>query len=290
MPKIGINNAKINSDLKIIMGRITYINMYPVYHGLKNDLHPKWIKMVDDVPAVLNGMLSRGELDISPVSAVAYARHADQWTVLPDLSIASRGKVMSVLLVSTRPLDRLNNQQVILTDESATAADLLRLIFKLKGIHPILKRGKVSNPGDLPINAQAALVIGDAALREPWRDTYEYVFDLGAMWWDMTGLPFVYALWVVRRAFAERHPEIVASVVKLFKQSKEKGYAHQSEIISAASQKLDLDREICRKYYEYLLCDLGPAEIKGVETFFKQLFENNILSDPVRLSFFGRQL
>jgi len=271
------------------MGRITYINMDPVYYGLKNDQYPQWIKMVDDVPSVLNHKLACGEIDISPVSAVAYARHADQWMVLPDLSIASHGKVMSVLLVSKRPLDKLNDQKVILTDESATSVDLLHLIFKLKGIHPHLERGKVSSPGDLPADAQAALVIGDAALREPWSDTYEYVFDLGAMWWDMTGLPFVFALWVVRRVFAERHPKIVASVVELFKKSKEKGNEHQSEIVTAASQKLGLDREICRKYYEYLGCDLGLAEIKGVETFFKQLFENNILDHPVRLSFFNNK-
>jgi len=175
---------------------------------------------------------------------------------------------------------------VILTDESATAADLLRLIFKLKGIRPHLKRGKVSRPADLPADVLAALVIGDAALREPWCDTHQSVYDLGAMWWDMTGLPFVYALWVVRRAVAERCPEIVASVVELFKQSREKGNAHQSEIITAASRKLGIDREICRQYYEYLVCDLGTAEIQGAETFFKQLFENRILAHPVRLSFF----
>ncbi len=287
MPKTGINNAENNSDIKIVMGRITYINMDPVYYGLKNDQYPKWIKMVDDVPAVLNRMLSRCEIDISPVSAVAYARHADQWMVLPNLSIASRGKVMSVLLVSKCPIDRLNDQKVILTNESATSVDLLRLIFKLKGIHPHLERGKVNSPGDLPADAQAALVIGDTALRKSWRGTYEYVFDLGQLWQDMTGLPFVFALWAVRRAIVERHPEIVASIVQLFKQSKEKGNAHRSEIITAASQKLGLDRMICRKYYEHLICDLGPAEIKGAETFFKLLFENKILDHPVQLSFFA---
>ncbi len=60
------------------------------------------------------------------------------------------------------------------------------------------------------------------------------------MWQDMTGLPFVFALWAVRRSVVERHPEIVTSVVQLFKQSKEEGYAHQSEIVTAASQKMVL--------------------------------------------------
>jgi len=87
-----MNNTENDSATQIVMGRITYINMDPVYYGLKNGRHPQWIEMVDDVPAVLNGMLASEALDISPVSAVAYARNADQWLVLPDLKIASHGK------------------------------------------------------------------------------------------------------------------------------------------------------------------------------------------------------
>jgi len=270
------------------MGRITYINMYPVYYDLKDGQYPAWIKMVDDVPSVLNHMLARQELDISPVSAVAYARHADQWRVLPDLSIASRGPVMSVILVSKCSIDQLDGQKVLLTEESATAADLVRLIFKRRGVAPNLQRGKVKTASDVPAEAQAALVIGDAALREPWADHFEYVFDLGTLWWEMTGLPFVYALWVVRGAVADKHPDTVAAVVDLFRRSKANGYAHETEIVDAASQKLDLSRDTCRKYYQHLICDLGPDEIQGAETFFRQLHENGILEHPVRLSFFPK--
>lgn len=273
---------------KIVMGRITYINMDPVYFDLKNGQYPNWVQMVDDVPAVLNGMLARKELDISPVSAVAYARHADQWCVLPNLSIASRGPVMSVILVSRNPIEQLNGRNVLLTDESATAVDLVRLIFKHKGVVPFLKRGKVKTVEDVTVEDQAALVIGDAALREPWGDAFKYVFDLGKIWWEMTGLPFVYALWVVRKAIAERYSETVAAVVDLFKKSKANGYAHQSDIVDAASYKLNLDRDICREYYEHLVCDLGPPEIQGAEMFFKQLYENGILDHSVRLSFFDQ--
>lgn len=270
----------------IVMGRITYINMDPVYYDLKDGQYPDWIRMIDDVPSVLNGMLAHNELDISPVSAVAYARHADRWRVLPNLSIASRGPVMSVILVSKRPIDQLDGQKVLLTEESATAADLVRLIFKRRSVAPRLQRGKVKTAADVPAEAQAALVIGDAALREPWGDHFEYVFDLGTLWWEMTGLPFVYALWVVRGALADRRPDTVAAVVDLFRKSKTNGYAHETEIVDAASQKLDLSRDTCRKYYEHLVCDLGPEEIQGAETFFRQLHENGILEHPARLSFF----
>ena len=90
------------------VGRISYINVAPIYYGLDKGLKPAWLKMVTAPPSVLNNMLANGDIDISPISSVAYALHQKDWLLLPDLSIACSGDVMSVILGGRnrgRPLD-----------------------------------------------------------------------------------------------------------------------------------------------------------------------------------------
>jgi len=266
------------------------MNVAPVYYGLDNGMKPAWINMFSAPPSVLNTMLANGELDISPVSSVAYARNQNDWLLLPDLSISCFGKVMSVILVSKYPLNQLTYKKVILTEESATAAALLRLLFSLKKIKPYFETGKIRYTDDFRQNdVSAALVIGDAALKEKWQKEFDYVYDLGEMWWNLTELPFVFALWAVRRSFAEKKPESVYSVAEQFYLSKHKGLMNIREIIPAASAKLNLGTDICRDYYSHLHYDLNPLHIKGLETFFKGLYEERIISKPVSLSFFEHQ-
>jgi chorismate dehydratase len=102
---------------------------------------------------------------------------------------------MSVILVSRYPFDKLNNKRVILIDESATTVELLKLLFIIKKVKPIFETGAIQHPGDIPKNADAALIIGDTALKEKWSDHYDYIFDMGNMWMELTGLPFVFAVW-----------------------------------------------------------------------------------------------
>jgi len=111
------------------IGRISYINVDPVYYQFDHEPVPDGIHVISRPPAVLNKMLSNSELDISSVSTAAFARHSDQWMILPDLSIACYGKVLSVLLVSHHPFESLQKRTVFLTEESATAVDLVKLIF-----------------------------------------------------------------------------------------------------------------------------------------------------------------
>ncbi len=274
----------------INVGRISYMNVAPVYYGLDNGMKPAWMNMLSAPPSLLNTMLANGELDISPVSSVAYARNQDDWLLLPDLSISCFGKVMSVILVSKYPLNQLTDKKVILTEESATAAALLRLLFSFKKIKPYFETGKIRYTDDLRQNdVGAALVIGDAALKEKWQKEFDYVFDLGEMWWNLTELPFVFALWAVRKSFAEKKSESVLSVTEYFHISKHKGLMNIREIIPAASAKLNLSADICRDYYSHLHYDLNPLQIKGLETFFKGLYEERIISKPVSLSFFEHQ-
>jgi chorismate dehydratase len=271
----------------IRVGRIRYMNVAPVYHGLANGGRPPGMSLVSGPPATLNAMLAEGKLDISPVSSAAYARHADRWLLLPDLSISCRGPVMSVLLASRRPLSELGGRTVMLTRESATAAALTRLLLAEEGIRPRFVTGRVCSRTDLGDDVGAALVIGDAALREPWAETFPHVLDLGTCWWERTGLPFVFALWAVRRRFAEAHPERVRAAIRAFRESRRYGEGRMDEIIPEASRRLGIGPDTCRRYYDRLHFGLDADHIRGVRRFFGGLHREGILPRPVEMAFFG---
>jgi chorismate dehydratase len=270
----------------VTVGRISYMNVAPVYYGLDNGLCPDWMEVVSGPPSFLNRSLADGALDISPVSSAAYARHPRDWVLLPGLSISCFGAVMSVLLVSRYPLDCLDGRTVLLTDESATAAALLRLLFAGKGIRPRFRTGKVRRPQAFNGDGDAALVIGDAALREDWRGHFPHVLDLGQLWWDLTGRPFVFAVWAARREFAESCPDRVAAVSAAFRQSKAAGLAGIDGIIPAAAHRLRLDHDACRRYYRRLHYDLTPPEIEGLGVFFGGLHRHHLIGRPVSPLFF----
>jgi len=271
------------------VGRISYMNVAPVYYGLDNGLKPSWLKLVNGPPAVLNQMMAKGDLDISPVSSAAYARHQDEWLLLPDLSISCFGNVLSVLLVSRYPFDALDNKKVLLTDESATSADLLKLLFASKNIRPVFETARIKTLADFHEKAGAALVIGDPALASHWDRHVDHVWDLGDMWHSLTNLPFVFALWAVRKSFAEKRPDVVSSVIHCFAVSKNEGKLNIDKIAKSASQRLGLGMETSGKYYDLLHYDLGTFQIKGLEAFFEGLYREKIISEKVDLSFFEDQ-
>jgi len=267
------------------LGRIVYMNVAPVYYGIDNGLKPDWLNIVSAPPSTLNEMMEKEELDISPVSSVAYAKHQDEWLLLPDLSIACFGRVMSVILVSKKPFEKLDNKKVIITDKSAAAAELIKLLFLTKKVNPVFETMSIQCPDEIKKHAEAALIIGDKALKEKWHVHFDHIYDLGQMWLELTGLPFVFALWAVRKSFADKRPDTVSSIIKIFGLSKEKGKRNLETIAAKASEILGIDIDICRKYYELLSYNLDPLQLKGLRTFFEKLYQEKILPQKVRLNF-----
>lgn len=268
----------------VSIGRISYINVSPVYYGLDTVLKPDWLTMVTEPPAVLNRMLEQGRIVMSPVSSAAYAKNHDSWLLMPDVSISSFGKVMSVLLASQYPLDGLNGKKIILSEESETAANLVRYILARKNVRPLTETRKITTPPDLAGHADAVLVIGDAALVEDWDGSFRHVYDLGELWHDMTGLPFVYAVWAVRKNFAESSPEILACLKQLFHDSKKQGGDHTDHIVKNASRKTGLPRALCRDYFNHLSCDFGDLHKKGLGMFFDGLHAEGLIPGKVSLA------
>src|SRR5262249_32141095 len=180
----------------IRLGRISYVNMAPVFYRLEAE-----VDEIQGVPTDLNEKLLAGEIDLAPISSIEYARHADRLRVLPRLCVGSEGAVDSIQLVSRAPIERVRT--VAVTPESATSVVLTKVLL------PDAVHVPLGEP------AEATLLIGDAALRSAFEDPTPH-FDLGRLWLERTGLPMVFAVWATPdpppEGIAELEDALVASV------------------------------------------------------------------------------
>jgi chorismate dehydratase len=259
------------------VGRIPYINCYPVYGAIDRGLVRLDGELVSGVPSALNRGMEQGSLDVSVVSAVEYARDSDRYLLLPDLAISCDGPVRSVVLFSKRPAAELGGRRVLLTRSSMTSVALLELLFE----HVWRARPDFA-PGDAEISDLAALaaeehearlVIGDAALvlgADPAALGYAYAYDLGAEWKRWTGLPFVFAVWVAQRAVPAADALAVhASLIA----SRDWGLAHLPELARQAHAATGVARDVCEQYLSGLDYGLGYPHLAGLCEFFRRLVD-----------------
>ena len=262
------------------LGRIPYINCYPVYGAIDRGVVDVPADLVSATAADLNNLLAAGELDVSVVSAVEYARHAPSYHLLPDLAITSDGPVHSVMLFSTVPPEELDGRAVLRTTSSHTSVLLLELLCRhLWKVAPRFASVR-AEPADLAalerFPHEAVLVIGDAALLLAAQQRYRHVVDLGAAWKTWTGLPFVFAVWAARR---EADAGQVRTVHQRLLQSRAWGLAHLDELAAAAAVATGVARLVCRDYLGTLDYALGPRHIEGLSSFFRRLHHDGLVPD-----------
>lgn len=263
------------------IGRIPYINCYPVYGAIDRGIVSLDGTLVDGIPSALNRQMADGTLDVSVVSAVEYARDSKRYLLLPDLAITCDGPVRSVMLFSTRPARELNGRRVIVSRSSMTSVALLELLFEnVWRARPEFVPGN-SELGDIARfgeeEHEARLVIGDAALilnhaRRGGEGgdvaSYPYVYDLGSEWKAWTGLPFVFAVWVAQRstpvpASLGAHASLMAS--------RDWGLAHLDDLAEQANRVTGVARAACVEYFEGLDYSLGYEHLAGLTEFFRRL-------------------
>jgi chorismate dehydratase len=262
------------------VGRIPYINCYPVYGAIDRGIVPLDAALVNGVPSELNRMMALGQLDVSVVSAVEYAREASRYLLLPDLAITSDGPVRSVLLFSRRPAEELDGARVLLTRSSMTSVALVRLLFKhVWRSEPEFAAGDAEFADAARSRAEAheaRLVIGDAALLLRARlgqgsgapAPYPYVYDLGEEWKRWTGLPFVFAVWVAQRSTPVADAlQVHARLIE----SRDWGLLHLDQLVAQASSATGVARRACAEYLSGLDYRLSHAHLAGLTDFFRRL-------------------
>lgn len=262
------------------VGRIGYINCYPVYQAIDRGIVHLDAEMVTGTPTELNALLAAGQLDVSVVSAVEYARNAKDYFLLPDLAISCDGPIRSVALFSKRPIEELYQATVLISASSRTSVYLLELLFQDRyGIRPKFVEVRAEGPdldglGALPHDA--ALVIGDAALLLAARNVYDHRYDLGTLWQEWTGLPFVFAVWAGRR---DGHGQPATQVHEALIQGREWGLSHLSELADEAARRTGLDRTTCLDYLSGIDYALSYRHLEGLTSFFRRLAARGTVAD-----------
>jgi chorismate dehydratase len=259
------------------VGRIPYINCYPVYGAIDRNIMPLDAEIVDGVPTALNQAMAAGSLDVSVISAVEYARDAARYLLLPDLAISCDGPVRSVMLFSRRPAESLEGARVLVSRSSMTSVALLRLMFE-----HVWRSAPTFVPSDAEIADlartgvephDARLIIGDAALMlssgtSALAADYPHVYDLGEVWKDWTGLPFVFAVWVAQRT--TRVADSLALHAQLI-ESRDWGLSHLDELSLQAASVTGVSRAAALEYLSGLDYGLRYEHLAGLTTFFGKL-------------------
>ena len=245
----------------IRLGRISYVNMAPVFYRLDHA-----VEEVTGVPTELNARLVGGELDLAPISSIAWARHAERLRILPRLCVGSEGAVDSIQLVSRVPLERV--QRVAVTPESATSVVLTKVLIPQAEHVPLGEE------------ADATLLIGDAALRSAFEDPTPH-YDLGRLWLERTGLPMVFAVFAapdpVAPGMAELEDALVASV--------RRARAEPEQLAFEASALYGYPAGFLARYFEKLRYRFGPRERAGLFTFLEMARDVGELAEVPELRF-----
>ena len=283
------------------VGHINFLNMLPLTYSFANGA-AEGLSVIRAVPSVLNSDLISGRLDAAGISSIAYARHAEELLILPKVCVGSDGPVQSIVLISKKPIEALGKDKVILTAKSATSHCLLKIILRgAYGAIPNYYTRNITPEEPVPADATASLFIGDDAL---WLYHHPpaglYLYDLGQEWKALTGQKMVYALWAVRREFANRDPEGVKLLQERIQRAFQSfirnalpGPARPAGGLSYRETIIQTALEERRFTYDQLADYLGPAVrwdltedyLQGLQTFYTMAHEMNLIDHMPKIQF-----
>ena len=257
--------------MRLRLGSISFANSLPVDLGLLCGRIAHSADIASGPPAKLNEALLRGELDVSPVSSLFFAEHADRFYLLPDLSISSGSAVDSVLLLSRKPIEDLKDARIAVTRMGCTTPALLEILLAERlGFRARLETQDTGRVW--PNGYDAILVIGDEALAWKERAATEklIIWDLAEAWRQWTGLPFVFALWAVRREAWEKDPGAVRELHRALLASRGWGLSHMEEVRRAAMPRTGLSEQTITVYFRRLFYGFGAEQREGLDLFLEK--------------------
>lgn len=240
------------------VGRIVALNMYPIYHHLEQTADPG-LSFTDGLPAALNAAVLSGDLDVSAMSSIEYARNADRLELLPVASISAAGAVDSIQVFSRVPFDQIRS--VAVTPHSATSVALLRILVG----QAVTFTQLVTPASDALEESDAVLLIADEALHGLRDGLAPIHTDLGERWRDLTGLPMVFALWAARRDVAS--PEHLERLASLLRDARASFVADPDTVVAAAARRFPFPPDYIRGYFSRLGYAFGPDERAGLRRF-----------------------
>jgi len=238
---------------KLRLGRVSYKNTLPLFYSWKLP----FVEVVEGTPAVLANGLSVGILDGGILSSLFFVQSGARFSLLPDISISSFGKVGSVLIFSEKPLEEIKTLKI--SPESLSSNFITYAVFKKYLNLPVrfVKKGK----------ADAELVIGDRALERVKTASSPFVYDVGELWYKYTNLPAVFAVFIVPTKWLVNNPKRAAELSLTLLNAKDRFF---KEI-----DKLNLDSET-KNYLQNLNYNFGELHLESLKLL-EQLYKEYLI-------------
>lgn len=257
-----------NTRLRI--GRICYLNIYPVFYFLEKSIEGQPYEFISGVPSWLNRLVRSGDIDISPSSSIEYLRNPDLYSLIECHSISSKGPVGSIFLFSKVPIEHLHGKIVLTSTQSETSVVLLDVLLKkFYRVTCSLTPSSKSLKHGLDSYSYAYLLIGDDALYEARKNSGLYLYDLGQLWHELTGLPFVYALWICNKDGCVDKSEALKTFQEKLDVAKHHVKKNLIEISDGLGKHPVLTQDELISYWQGISYDLTEMHKKGLELFGK---------------------
>ena len=243
-----------------VVGLHDFLNSKPILHPIRHGLMEVPFSLVIDTPAALADRFAAGDLDMALIPSIEYARISDA-VIVPSVCIASMGKVETVLLFSDMAVEDI--ESVAVDPKSRTSVAMLQVIFKERFSKDVtIIKGLEDDPEMLLKDADAGLVIGDAAYRVDHKK--HVAVDLGELWFQFSGRPFVHAVLCCRRG--EKWDAAAAAL----QEARELGMEHRELV---ARQEAKNPQEV-QRMIDYLngriFYNLGEKELDGLRFFLEE--------------------
>lgn len=258
----------------IRIGAVPYLNGKPLIYGLDRIAG---IDVILEVPSRLAIMLEAKEIAVGLVSLAACFQNP-ALRIIPGIGISCDGPAASVKLFYNGEINDIKN--VALDSSSITSTTLVKVILsEVYGIEPVYTVMPPVLPAMLH-TCDGAVLIGDPAMRIPSGRYKE--LDLGMAWHELTGLPFVFAVWAA-------NPDMVnPSLIEILTSAKAGGLAAIKDICRTESERLDLPYDLCSGYLKRVMgYDLTDAHRQAMRLFRDKVIEHDIMDDPAALKMLG---
>jgi chorismate dehydratase len=242
----------------ITIGFINYLNSQPLFYGLKQ---PN-LKLVTAEPKRLAKMLTAGEIDFGQISAYEYLKAQDNFVLYDKFCVAAhKDCIGSVLLLTRLPINQLDGQSVLLTERSSTSSELLKIL--LKEYFKIQPNYFAFNCDYTDLKeVSAAMLIGDRALMA-WQEKQVgklgdwHVYDLAQLWFEWTGYPFVFAVFVGQKGL--KLPQTLSKAIWENSQ--------KIEAVIRANTGAQYTYQTLQNYYKQISYELSPNRINSLQKF-----------------------
>lgn len=277
------------SNYRTKIGHINFLNVLPLnyFYAHCNDEN---FELTMGVPSIVNAKIKSGLLDLSLISSIEYARQSENLVLLPKICVRADGDVTSIILISRKPIDKLDGENVAITSKSATAHCLLKIILaESYSVKPNYRVENLSVENLVPNDSTAALFIGDDALYLNLHRQKNFLYyDLGNEWKKLTGRQMIYAVLAARKNFAQDYSELLQDTCQKIHDGLKFGLQNKRTAINSVLDKKPFTYDELDKYLGGVIkWDLTSDGIDALKIFYRLAQKNNLLEKIPTIKIFG---